>query len=297
MSQIDLYLDLDGVILRRSGRIEFGGKTGFDVAPGAMEFLAWAIDHFNCFWLTSRSHDGGYSEIERAFRFAIPTNTIPGDIKDVIRAIRPAPWGKTKVEGIDLSRPFFWLDDNPDQTSVDALAEAGLASRLVIVSVDQRPDALARVRLLLEGIKKGVSARQAAAFLLMEMWSDEASPNDGTPVECFRIGAETAAITHGHPTGFLSSGAMALIIRDILDGASIHEAVKDALVELLNWTDHEETTNAIQQARNLAENGATPEPEMIALMGEGWIGEEALAIGLFSALVANSIAEAVKPKK
>ena len=146
----DLYIDLDGVILRRSGRIEFGGKTGFDVAPGAMEFLAWAVDHFNCYWLTSRSHDGGYSEIERAFRFAIPTNTIPGDIKDLIRAIRPAPWGTAKVEGIDLSKPFFWLDDNPDQISVDALEEVGLASSLVRVSVDQRSDDLSRVWVWLE---------------------------------------------------------------------------------------------------------------------------------------------------
>ena len=152
MSNIDLYLDLDGVILRRTGRIEFGGKTGFDVAPGAIKFLAWAVDHFNCYWLTSRSHDGGYNEIERAFRFAIPTNTIPGEIKGLIRAIRPAPWGTAKVEGIDLSRQFFWLDDNPDDASVDALKEAGLASRLVRVSVDQRSDDLSRVRLRLSFI-------------------------------------------------------------------------------------------------------------------------------------------------
>ena len=146
----DLYIDLDGVILRRSGRIEFGGKTGFDVAPGAMEFLAWAVDHFNCYWLTSRSHDGGYNEIERAFRFAIPTNTIPGEIKGLIRAIRPAPWGTAKVEGIDLSRQFFWLDDNPDDASANALEEAGLQDRLFLVSTDQRPDDLERVRKLLE---------------------------------------------------------------------------------------------------------------------------------------------------
>jgi hypothetical protein len=148
----DLYLDLDGVILRRTGRIEFGGRTEFDVAPGAIEFLAWAADHFNCYWLTSRSHDGGYKEIERAFRFAIPTNTLPDEIKELIRAIRPAPWGTAKVEGIDLSRPFFWLDDHPDQTSVDALEEAGLLERLVIVSVDRRSDGLVRLRKFLRDI-------------------------------------------------------------------------------------------------------------------------------------------------
>ena len=44
MINIDLYLDLDGVILRRAGRTEFGVRTEFDVAPHAMEFLSWAIE-------------------------------------------------------------------------------------------------------------------------------------------------------------------------------------------------------------------------------------------------------------
>ena len=30
-----LFLDLDGVILRRSGELEFGGRVSFEVAPGA----------------------------------------------------------------------------------------------------------------------------------------------------------------------------------------------------------------------------------------------------------------------
>ena len=65
MSGIDLYLDLDGVILRRTGSSEFNGRVVFDVAPGAFEFLKWATENFHCFWLTSRSHDGTYDEIER----------------------------------------------------------------------------------------------------------------------------------------------------------------------------------------------------------------------------------------
>jgi hypothetical protein len=115
MTEIDLYIDLDGVIIRRTDRIEFGGRTGFDIAPGAMGFLSCAIEDFHCFWLTSHSHDGGYEGIERAFRFAIPTNSIPGETKELIRAIRAAPWSKAKVEGIDLSREFFWLYDNTER--------------------------------------------------------------------------------------------------------------------------------------------------------------------------------------
>ena len=56
MRYIDLYLDLDGVILRRTGSSEFNGRVVFDVAPGAFEFLKWATENFHCYWLTSRSH-------------------------------------------------------------------------------------------------------------------------------------------------------------------------------------------------------------------------------------------------
>jgi hypothetical protein len=151
MINIDLFLDLDGVILRRTGNTEFNARIEFDVAPGALKFLSWAIDNFHCYWLTSRSHDGTYDEIERAFRFAIPTTNMEAETKKLIRAIHPAPWGVEKVSGIDLSRDFYWVDDNPDSGSVAALEAAGKASRLIVASTDQRPDDLERVRKLLAG--------------------------------------------------------------------------------------------------------------------------------------------------
>ena len=140
MKPIDLYLDLDGVILRRTGRTEFGGRTEFEVAPGGIDFLSWAIENFNCHWLTSRSHDGTYDEIERAFRFAILTTSMAVETKALIRAICPAPWGAEKVSGIDLSRDFYYVDDNPDSGSVAAPGAAGKSSRLTVASTDQRPD-------------------------------------------------------------------------------------------------------------------------------------------------------------
>jgi hypothetical protein len=149
MSGIDLYLDLDGVILRRTGNTEFNGRVEFDVAPGAMDFLSWAVANFHCYWLTSRSHDSTHGEIERAFRFAIPTNNMAAETKKLIRAIRPAQWGVEKVSGIDLSRDFYWIDDNPDSGSVAALEEAGKLSRLIVASTDQRSDDLERVLKLL----------------------------------------------------------------------------------------------------------------------------------------------------
>ena len=76
MSKIDLHLDLDGLILRRTGRPGFGGRREFEIAPGAMAFLSWASENFNCFWLTSRPRNGGYKDIDMAFRLAIPTNNL-----------------------------------------------------------------------------------------------------------------------------------------------------------------------------------------------------------------------------
>lgn len=149
MINIDLYLDLDGVILRRTDRAMFNGRVEFDVAPGAMEFLSWAIDNFQCYWLTSRSHDGTYDEIERAFRFAIPTTNMAVETKNLIRAIRPAQWGTEKISGIDLSRDFYWIDDNPDGGSVAALETVGKSSRMIVASTDQLPDDLERVWKLL----------------------------------------------------------------------------------------------------------------------------------------------------
>ena len=153
MSGIDLYLDLDGVIIRRTGNTEFNGRVEFDVAPGTMDFLSWAVENFHCYWLTSRSHDGTYDEIERAFRFAIPTTNMAVETKNLIRAIRPAPWGVEKVSGINLSRDFYWIDDNPDSGSVTALEAAGKSSRLIIGSTDRCPDDLERVGELLASVR------------------------------------------------------------------------------------------------------------------------------------------------
>jgi hypothetical protein len=145
MKHCHLYLDLDGVILRRTGRTEFNGRTEFDVAPGAMEFMLWAVDNFDCHWLTSRSHDGTYDEIERAFRFAIPTTNMAAETKGLIRSIKPALWDAEKASGIDLASDFYWVDDDPDVGSVAVLEAAGKSSRLILASTDERPDDLTRV--------------------------------------------------------------------------------------------------------------------------------------------------------
>ena len=157
MSPINLYLDVDGVFLRRTGRLEFRDRVEFELAPHAIEFLGWCAEHFQCFWLTSRSQNGSYEGIERAFRHAIPTTRLPDAL---IEAIRPAPWGKAKIEGIDLSRDFRWIDDNPDQASLDGLNRAGLSHCLIEASTDRQRDDLERVMGVLQEVAcfRGISS-------------------------------------------------------------------------------------------------------------------------------------------
>ena len=45
-----------------------------------------------------------------------------------------------------------------------------------------------------------------------------------SPETAFRIEAECAAITHGHPSGYLSAGALAYIIAIIINGRDIKRA-------------------------------------------------------------------------
>jgi len=107
------------------------------------------------------------------------------------------------------------------------------------------------------------------------------------PEKAFELGCEVAAITHGHPSGYLASGALAAMIKLIIQGKELPAAIDYAVRLLEQHRDHQETTDAITQAVDLAAKG-NPKPESIKQMGEGWIAEEALAISVYCALCAEN---------
>ncbi len=103
------------------------------------------------------------------------------------------------------------------------------------------------------------------------------------PAQAFLYGAEFAALTHGHPSGYLPAGVLADVVARLLDGCELSEAVKLASTDLVRWPGHEETLASVQDAVSLAAAGMSP-AEAIQRLGGGWVGEEALAIGLYCAL-------------
>jgi ADP-ribosylglycohydrolase len=109
----------------------------------------------------------------------------------------------------------------------------------------------------------------------------------------FQLGADLAAITHGHPTAQLASGAFAVMILAALRGATLRDGSDRALDLLGRGGDAGECLEAIARARELAFRQAPP-AEAIPMLGEGWIAEEAVAIALYCALMARDFAHGVR---
>ena len=100
----------------------------------------------------------------------------------------------------------------------------------------------------------------------------------------FDVGCEVAAITHGHPTGYLAAGCLAAIIAELMRGVGLRDAVDRAMTILATRDRHEKTTGCLEHALSLLEAGAERVPETVELIGQGWIAEEALAISVYCAL-------------
>jgi ADP-ribosylglycohydrolase len=113
-----------------------------------------------------------------------------------------------------------------------------------------------------------------------------------SPKYTFRLGTELAALTHGHLTGSLTAGVLAVLIQALTDGASLREALGAVKIILRAETGHEETLMAIEMAEKLASSDL-PHEKAIAQLGQGWIAEEALAISVYCALVARNFKHGV----
>jgi len=103
------------------------------------------------------------------------------------------------------------------------------------------------------------------------------------PVRAFETAAEIAALTHGHPTGYLSAGFYADVISRVVRGADISTAVAETREILLGYDDYDETLEAVDRAVELYMSDVHP-VEAVQLIGEGWIAEEALGIALMCSM-------------
>lgn len=112
------------------------------------------------------------------------------------------------------------------------------------------------------------------------------------PEYAFQVGCEIAAITHGHPTGYLSAGAFSMIIAEILNNNSLEKSISSTIDVLKKHDKYEETLTVINKAVELSMSNISSEKAILDL-GEGWIAEEALAIAIYCALKESDFKKAL----
>lgn len=110
-----------------------------------------------------------------------------------------------------------------------------------------------------------------------------------TSDEIAMIGAETAALTHGHELGYIPAAALVHILHLIShnEDISLLEAVidtKKALLRLFADKTHlKDLILLIDRAVALA-NKNLDDLEAIRELGQGWVAEETLAIAIYCSL-------------
>lgn len=107
-----------------------------------------------------------------------------------------------------------------------------------------------------------------------------------------QVAADSAALTHGHPLGYLTAASLAHIVnRAVYGGCQRGDGLKDIILESMDYLrkiypefGHVEVLcRLMQKAIDLSEN-QEKDLKNIQELGEGWIAEETLAIAIYCAL-------------
>ena len=111
--------------------------------------------------------------------------------------------------------------------------------------------------------------------------------NELSPEEIDRRGAQAAALTHGHPLGYISAAGLVHIIYLLthIPGMTIQNATEDMLKSIPKVFPGSpemcaEFCKIIRKAVELSK-GTLPDKNCIRILGKGFVAEEALAIAVF----------------
>jgi ADP-ribosylglycohydrolase len=188
----------------------------------------------------------------------------------IVAAIREAylAWNDTQMRvrpdgaRYDDLRAFsaLWARRHPGTTCLSAMAAGGRGT--VGSPINDSKGCGGVMRTAPIGLVRGVTADRA-----------------------FSLASRAAALTHGHPSGYLSAGALASMICDLVSGVDLPESLEGMRARIRRQPSHEETLsaldNAVADAKSPGVSDVVP-----ADLGGGWVGEEALAIAVYAVLTA-----------
>ena len=174
-----------------------------------------------------------------------------------------------------LDAPRSWLMKHPDLFHRRGPGQTCLSSLRAMRSLGERA----------ANASKGCGGvmRVAPIGLFHAHWYAPSASFDAT---VFRAGATDAALTHGHASGHLPAGFLALLTALLVADVPLKDALERSRVQLEAQPGHEQTAVAVEQALALAATDPL-DPAQLASLGLGWFGEEALAMALYSAVGAE----------
>ncbi len=124
---MNLYLDIDGTIITKQGCIE---------ANHLFDFLSYAIENYDCYWLTSHCKGDVAGALEH----------LKGKVSDksfeLLKKIKPTNFNLWKTEAIDFSKDFLWLDDYAFDGEKAMLEKNNVLQKLILIDLKSNPDQL-----------------------------------------------------------------------------------------------------------------------------------------------------------
>ncbi len=112
----------------------------------------------------------------------------------------------------------------------------------------------------------------------------------------FDLGIQAAALTHGHIDGWTPAGVLPRIVARLIQGEEKFLAVRNGFSDASEWGHiygELASTQRYLLARKLARKMRFNPTEAIRQLGEGWVGDEALAIAMYAFLSARSYTDAI----
>lgn len=107
------------------------------------------------------------------------------------------------------------------------------------------------------------------------------------------LGCMQAAITHGHPEGYLSSGFFAGLIYLGIKGYDFDTAYKEVKDKIIKYKDNEKFINYLDKIEKKFVIEFNSPNDMTEEIGEGWTGETALGLAMYAFKQSKSFEHAI----
>ncbi|MET3141959.1 UNVERIFIED_ORG: ADP-ribosylglycohydrolase [Arthrobacter sp. UYEF2] len=167
------------------------------------------------------------------------------------------------------AQPPRWIDGNevlrhrrtPQETCISGLATGEMGTVYRPVNSDSKD--------------RGTVMRSAPFGLIPYIASDAV----------YKLSADAASLTHGHPSARQSAGSFSLLIQRLVAGDTLPDAAAAVLAEVRGLKDvAAELPERFEAAIRCAGTGVLSPEELVRQLGEGWVSEEAFAVGLYAVL-------------